>query len=67
MLTPVSAKDKVDLAAFLSSSAASLAMLQSTAGLAQDDGLRKLIDGAIAATEGQIKGCQEFCKSHNIG
>ncbi len=65
-LTPVSTEDKTTLAKFLEASTVTLAGLQAALPLAQDDGLRKIIEGSIAQTEAQIKGAQEFCQSHGL-
>lgn len=65
-MTAVSPEDKITLAKFLEASTVTLAGLQAALPVAQDDGLRKIIEGSIAGTEAQIKSVQEFCQSHGL-
>lgn len=62
----LSAEDKLSLAKFLEGSTVSLGMLNTVLPVVKDDGLKKLVEGAIATTEAQVKSVQEFCGSHGI-
>lgn len=62
----ISAMDKIGLAAFLETASVGVAELKAALPLVEDDGLRKLVDAALAAGEVQIKGVQEFCHAHGL-
>lgn len=62
----LSPEDKINIATFLESSTVNLAKLQNSLPFISDDGLKKLNEAAIATAQAQIKGAQEFCKSHGL-
>ncbi len=62
----VSEEDKLSLAKFLEAATISVAMLNAAKPLVQDDGLKRIVDTSLSASEAQIKSVQEFCQSHAL-